>query len=289
MKNNINILVFALLLFTTSCETETEIKEMKYQKKIVVNSLFSNEKAIEVDVSQSRSVLDKNSSFDLEGSKVQLLYSGGTIDLFFDTIDKKYYLTNHFLPVPGTEYTIQVQSPGFVTARSTTKLIALPQNLVFELIENTSVDSDGVPQDQLRVSLLDHKGEENYYQMQLYYYSSTQLGFMPFVPENADSENTGLFRNSDNSFLFSDKNKDGQTISFKFTIPFDQSTGTPRFMIEFFSLSKDYYEYERTQTLYNQGEAGFGSLFFEPVQIYSNISNGLGIFAGKTIVRDTIF
>lgn len=276
------------MIFATSCETEREIKEIEYQKKIVVNSLFNNEKSIEVRVSQSRSVLDKESSFELEGAKVQLLFNGGVLDMAYDNNVKKYYLTDPFLPVPGTDYTIQVQSPGFVTARSTTKLTALPKNLVFELVENTSVDNDGVPQDQLRVSLLDHVGEINYYQMQLFYYSQIQQTFIPFIPENADSENTGLFRNSDNSFLFSDKNKDGETISFKFTIPFDQSIGTPRFKIDLYSLSRDYYEYERTQTLNDGLTVGFGSFFFEPVQIYTNIDNGLGIFAGKTVARDTI-
>ena len=52
-----------------------------------------------------------------------------------------------------------------------------------------------------------------------------------------------------------------------------------QYLLEVTSLSRDRYLYERTTYLYDDDP--FESLFSEPVQIHSNISGGIGIFAAR--------
>ena len=47
-------------------------------------------------------------------------------------------------------------------------------------------------------------------------------------------------------------------------------------------LSENYYKFIKTRQLYNEND---GNPFAEPVQIHSNVKNGVGIFALK---KDTI-
>ena len=56
----------------------------------------------------------------------------------------------------------------------------------------------------------------------------------------------------------------------------------PRFNLKIMAVSKDLYEYLRTYELYKQTEIAITSTS-QPVHVYSNIENGLGIFGGYNL------
>lgn len=289
MKSIKIVFILSIALLLNACEREVEFKPGTYSPKLVINSLFSNETPLRVRVSKSISVLDTNRDYTISNATVQLVTTGSAEPLLYDAIGDFYYIANNPIPTPGTNYVLQVQAPGFITARAEAKLPVLPTGFTFELIENVGVDNNGIPQDKLIIRFKDDAKTDNYYRFMLLYYSQFSATFIPFKPDNALSENVGLVSNSDGSFLLSDRNKNGQTISLEFTIPFDISMETPRFMVEFASLNKDFYEYQRTIAINNQNGVGLGSFFNNPVQVYTNIQNGLGIFASQFLYRDTIF
>jgi len=51
------------------------------------------------------------------------------------------------------------------------------------------------------------------------------------------------------------------------------------------SVSEDYYKYNVTLAKYEQTQ---GDPFAQPVQVYSNIENGFGIFGGYSSFSDTL-
>jgi hypothetical protein len=289
MKSSVYLLVFSFLFLTSACEREVPFEPGNYTQKLVVNSLFSNETPLRVRVSKSISVLDSSRDYTVANASVQLITVGSAQSLLYDAGGDYYYLPGSPLPSPGTQYALQIQAPGFVTARAEAKLPALPTNFSFELKENVGVDNNGIPQDKLILQFDDDANTANYYQFMLLYYSQFSATFIPFKPDNAITENVGLVGNADGSYLLSDKGRNGQKIVLEFTIPFDQSIGSPRFMIEFASLNRDFYEYQRTIALNNQTGISFGPFFNNPVQVYTNIQNGLGIFASRFLYRDTLF
>ncbi len=88
-------------------------------------------------------------------------------------------------------------------------------------------------------------------------------------------------------FIFDDALFDGEKITFDISMNlyyFGIHELNPlvdnKLIIRMYHLSKDYYLYKKTLDAYN---SSFGSMFTEPVQIYSNIKGGIGIFAGKNI------
>ncbi|MBN2777107.1 MAG: DUF4249 family protein, partial [Bacteroidales bacterium] len=59
---------------------------------------------------------------------------------------------------------------------------------------------------------------------------------------------------------------------------------------KFRSISKEMYDYRKSliKHVYNQ-QTGDVQLFGDPVPMFSNIKNGLGVFAGYSEVFDSLF
>jgi hypothetical protein len=77
------------------------------------------------------------------------------------------------------------------------------------------------------------------------------------------------------TFFFSDRLFDGNTR--KFQVRLDFYSGTADLEIRLTSASRSYWQYRRTIDLYDNS---IDDPFSEPVQIFTNIDDGLGIWAG---------
>ena len=90
--------------------------------------------------------------------------------------------------------------------------------------------------------------------------------------------------------LFNDLLFNGQTKSLEISIPNNEwSWGEAGYIWSYryiglrfylYNISQDYYYYRRSLELYNQTS---GNPFAQPVQVFSNIQNGFGIFAGAQV------
>jgi hypothetical protein len=282
-------LYITILTSLWACERTRVITDIDYEPKIVAHSLFNQEFPMEIRVSKSRSILNQADTFEVANESVQVLSGGMSFELEYDTIRNLYRSKN--LPAEGQEFLLIVQVPGLRSIQASSKVPSRPSGLNSFLDEGVSFDTFGVSYDQLNISFLDKAGEDNFYMLQMFYYTNRFNSYLPFKPENALNENVGLIENREGAFIFNDKGRNGKSIELKFTVPFDQATQTgttPRYYFELSSITKEYYEYERTLSLYDNQAFNFGGLFSEPVQIYSNISQGRGIFGGKLVVRDSI-
>jgi hypothetical protein len=288
--NFLNLSSILILLLAISCETEREVTELPYDNKLVINSLIDNESPMEFSFGKSRSIFKNQESFELQTHVLYLEEDGKQVLLSYDSLRRRYFTS--LLPQEGKEYFIQLQSPGFQTASAKTKMPFKPAEFNIRLDEDVFLSPDSVWFDELSFEFLDNRLEENFYMVRISYFSQRLSVFYPFKPENALEENVGLEDTDAGYYLFTDKGKNGEKIRFKFTLPFNQSNpdfNNPndkplRFLIELSSITKGYYNYYRTLDK-NQDVP---PLLGEPIQLYSNIANGLGIFAGKTTVRDTI-
>ena len=94
-----------------------------------------------------------------------------------------------------------------------------------------------------------------------------------------DSDNIGL--------LFSDEAIDGQSIQLKLLAQIDElETGMfPKIVGELRTVSENYYKHYTSLALQKESK---DRPFAEPVSVFSNIENGLGIFAGYSTYRDSV-
>ena len=90
--------------------------------------------------------------------------------------------------------------------------------------------------------------------------------------------------------LFNDILFNGQSKALELEIPYNKSTGfesgyewsykTLGVRVYLHNISKSYYYYRTSLELY---QSASGNPFAQPVQVYSNIENGFGVFAGSQI------
>lgn len=279
------ILLSLLLLFAASCETEIEVDLPPYRPKLVVNCSFNNLDSLFAEVSYSRSVLDTSVDYFLNDAEVKLFDGTNTYTLTYNSFTGKY--TTGVVPQSGKVYTITAAYPGFLPVSATSSLPSQALQLQTSWRDSAAFDSLGAPIGEIKVAFVDDGNSANSYKILLFYYDDIRLEFFPLRPESDDVLAGEDYRTADGGLFFSDITFNGRAKEFKFRTPFGLiSQGqTTKFLVVIESYSDELTKYERTlQTHLNTANNPFA----EPARVYSNVTNGLGIFAGKIIVRDTI-
>lgn len=225
-----------------------------------------------------------------------------------------------YLPKAGKKYRIEVEHPDFPSITAITEIpvpsslfnvtISDPKILRYDDFSNlnepslveykATVDIQDSPKrnfyhiavigENFKATPNDEGELVNYSNLFEVFYSSNDIVFDEV--ENPLFQNEDLFSFYWNRHVFDDKLFNSQTYDVE--IVFQISVGVSaasfsgdgertirgvfrRFFVEVRSVSEEYYRYNKTISI---KEAIAGDPFAEPVQIYSNIENGYGIFAG---------
>lgn len=167
-----------------------------------------------------------------------------------------------------------------------------------------------------RIKLKDESNRPDYYRLTLKKHAVIDAGggvtyedqfYMPFTLEGFENTNTGgglfdifggMIVDSKNQQLITDEFFNGKEFVLKFTALSSKRVIKPGYEDRFFyssdnvvseeyivnlqSISKDMYLYLKSKEMADGIMDGF---FTEPVQIYNNISNGIGILGSYTSIR----
>lgn len=288
-------ITIAIIMLAAACEKEIELKQGEIEPRIVVNSIFSADDTIWVQLSESRNVLYEETLPNITDAVLQLTDGNGAVlGDFIHQIDGYYYLPS-VIPSAGNRYGITASKDGF---KSISAFSSAPQ-----LINVTSIDTvsyNDVAQMEFTIKFTDNATETNYYAVsissfvgfnnefgEIVYYESNYFSTKEFYVINGGGA-TGLDNEKfDSEFYFSDDLLAGQNITFKGRINYLAESESPRFfVVKVSSLSEDLYKYKVTYANYLQTQ---GDPFAQPVQVYSNINEGFGIFGGASIYADTLF
>jgi hypothetical protein len=311
LKNPTHFMLFAIyLLLQTACQPE-QISLPDTGRKIVLNGLINSDSLICVSVSKSIYVSDSDMvGKDLDNAKVYLYQDGLLIDSLKHDFKVNYwnifgnYSSKKVKPVPGKEYRIVAKVPGLPDVSATA---ILPNPVKIEKVDTTAIRFvtyrviiDGKEyisyEDALKcnIQFSDPLDETNYYLFEVFYKISYQIPIYsryftckdPVVEEYMYDGEINSGQEQLIGVVFSDKVINGKTYSL--TLPISVSTTNgPREVIYFrlYSISENYYKYIRTLNLYN---AKHGKPLSEPVQVFSNITGGYGIFAGAAVSCDSL-
>lgn len=297
-------ILFVLLTFTClwSCEKVEDIVDFpKHKSRLVVNGFFHADSRWEFDVSKSLSVIDNAPLAKINNASIQIFEN----DILIETLtflfedgginDGLYYSDNK--PVFGKNYSIIVSANGFESVSAADKL-PTPVPIVstdFKIIDSSFyTNSDGnilwYINSAVSIKFNDPVGEENFYQLEvLYYYTiynfDSSTYYNSFNSFHLNSDNLSIEEGLEGNIIFSDLIFDGQT--YEISAEFTHYNAPPDFTyyIYFKSLSKSCFFYKKTYGLYLNRK---NDPFAEPVQVYNNIENGFGIFAGYVADVDTI-
>ena len=289
--------ISCLTLFL-SCEEEISLSSETSQRKIVINSIISTDSTWNVNLSYSQSIFD-NGDFDyIQAASVKVTNLTNEQSFFLKNVGEGDYQRG-LKPNEGHTYELEITTHEGETARAVTYV---PSVLQVEVMKKDAVDENGKNTIEIDIEIEDNPEEENFYVWEIV---ETRIIEAEIVEEpinidfelaaEHDSTEVDSELKSLNSLLFiSDDNFNGKKYSTKLTLGNDvinkgeeggddvNNLEVPRFSLKIMAVSKDLYEYLRTYELSKQNEIQISSIS-QPVNVYSNIENGYGIFGGYNL------
>jgi hypothetical protein len=264
---------------------------------MVVNGIFQSDTTWRIHVSSSKSVIDSASFNNVVNASVFIEDDNGNIIDVLAHDTNGFYIGNT-IPQENFTYNLSIIHPTLddITSRNEVPSII---NLIG--IDTATSYSNGEKYLDLTVNFEDPGSASNYYLVETYVIG---LGLEIENGDTLESEidtsrafmllNDEVFQDGGSPWkdqgLFNDLLFNGQTKSLEISIPNNEwNWGEAGYIWSYryiglrfylYNISQDYYYYRRSLELYNQTS---GNPFAQPVQVFSNIQNGFGIFAGAQV------
>ncbi|RLD59995.1 MAG: hypothetical protein DRJ01_10435 [Bacteroidetes bacterium] len=301
-KKNINKKLLKKLILTTyvvlfllaSCRKPIDMDLHNIKSKLVVNSLFSPDSLFKVNITKDISPLKciQNYNNYIDAKATVLLYENNN---FIDTLKfiKNGDYISTFKPSVNNDYKIVVEAQGYTTVEA--------HNDIPKKIPITSISKErkeglesGYAWYNIYINFKDPTEEKNYYLLRgvPQYIDFCELSSEDPVISKWDEYNSKLFVFDDELF-----NGKSYQITLKGLVDegrldYDYMDSLKYLAFNLHSITKEFYFYAKSCN--SQGEVGdelfdlFQQGLSEPVPIYTNIENGLGIFAGYSVSSDTV-
>lgn len=293
---NRTIKFMVLLIFVSSCVSEIETDAPAVNPQIVVNSLINPDSTFSVILSYNMS-LNGSGITTIDNAQVSLWVN----ETFYENLQSagNGYYTSNFHPATETGYSIKITTADDEII-SSTFIPAPPAFVILNKEDSAFIDSDGEYQNRCTIKIVDNNTERNYYEVVFKVIESNPYNgnintFFPYINSSHQViQNEGIFDYRE-SMTFSDSLFNGSSVEIPFcyhtffSISSENNFYQPyKLVVIVNSTSKEYYQYKKS--LWNQMNDDNGIWSGQPTNIYSNISGGLGIFAGYcSIESDTIF
>jgi hypothetical protein len=279
-----SVIIFSI--FQLGCSKEIEIN-LGDTKSLVLNSIFNPDDPFTFRVSTTASLLD---NYELLNERIDLsLYENDRL-IIDSTMQSGIFVTNR-RPVPKIKYTLELKSKIFPTIKASDTIPNLvPIDNAF-LIFPAGVDAFGVYIAEACISFTDPPNETNYYELLI----SSKPGGINLWQSDYETNDRVLLNEGDQNyrpttFFFSDELFNGKsyTMRIKGGIGYSQKDKILKAFPVYATLrsvSRTYYNYRKYYTRHarnQQFQDEFLDLILkgEPQNMYTNIENGYGIFAG---------
>ena len=287
-----NLISFILFLpFLFSCEKIIPLENESSSNKIVVNSLFSTDSLWKIHLSYSKSVIGSTDYKYVENALIKIIDSNGKQITNFQYLNDGFYESNSF-PKTNEKYFLKINNNN----DSVSSFDKVPQHVSATNIDTSSFVKNGQNRIKISLKFTDPKNENNYYKVAVKT-KKTKIDLLgqdniidTSIIENwikLFQESEVLERTSENSeLIFNDLTFNGENFNVEFSIKnlikkFDQDESVFLNLIDvyFYTISESVYNYHKSIKIYNDIE---GIPLIQPVQVFSNIDNGYGIFAGAS-------
>lgn len=283
-------LFFALCCIAlVSCEKEIEFDNEDTEPKLVVNGVFQSDSVWSVHVSYSLNVLDQADITYLSNASVKLKDGNGNLIEDLVHQGEGYYVSpSGFQPVIGNAYRVEVSHPNYPTVNA---LSSQPFPVAFAVTDTLTISTTYDDFLQVNFSLPDPGVLGNRYEVRAYayneniYYDSwgNPIDTVITIDPLTLSSNSVYFENGDGgerytNRLFSlDDVYNGQTTDFVVNVHLWSAAYNSPIYLVVNHCSEEYYRFSYSYQKYTETA---GDPFAQPVQVYSNVENGIGVFGG---------
>jgi len=304
-------LFFSILIFTlTACEKVVYINIKEADRRIVLNGLLCPDSSVVVDITRSFQI-SMADPFDTIIKPVEALMIVNDASFYendrfigkLKPLRANFYELPGFKPAPGKTYRLEVSS-GEMKPVST--IVKVPELIPFNSFDTARITMiNGTAAVRVSFQITDQAGQDNYYALQV---TGTQQHYYDFWEQKfIDSVTTHIYTPKlngkaddflnldfldinrdvylDHKLFFSDQLFNGKVFDISFEIPKRnrwEMADTVLFRVDLCQVDKSYYQFAVSAQKYNSSN---GDPFSEPVQVYSNVKNGFGLFSAYNGIR----
>jgi Domain of unknown function (DUF4249) len=263
---NISLIIVAIFTIT-ACQSEVSVIDIENENKLVVLSFISPQDTIlSVRVSNTNPVIGQVSKEFKAISNATVKIGNGikSVLLPYDK-DGYYRVSSKQLEVKsGQKYLLNVNTPD---GRAVSGECIIPLNTIDKTKMIIDIQSLASETKLVSVKWNDIPNEQNYYAL---------TGTYETLRKDC---------NNDFPFYVRDNNRDGEQLFYNFNTSIVCGSGNPNFIL--IIANYDFNGYQYILTLQEQFSVN-GVPFTEPVQIFTNIKGGYGVFSGYNQLRTMV-
>jgi hypothetical protein len=304
--------IIILFFVGIACEKTIEIDLDDAKIRIVLNAELRPDSTIKVNITRSRHILD-NAEISVLADAVVKLYED---DVFIGNMTYTsggFYKIDYY-PVKGKTYKIEVEHSSFDKVSG---LTTIPENVQFSGIDTMKTfDENGNEGYNFSIKFTDPSVEPNYYMVSLrnrYSYEMWDDNMIIYDTLYVGPDTTIVnieyggyrmvkttdklwFQTDDmivdanvyynNAAVFSDELINGEQYSLKLRIDkYSLYSDTNMVYVDFYAISPEYYKY---MVSYTRHQDASSDPFAEPVMVFSNIVDGIGILGSASVYTDSV-
>jgi len=274
MKTKLTILII-ILIGLTSCEKYFDYN-FDVKPVVVVNCLLKANDTIFVDLSYTKKEM---MNFEkIENAEI-FIYEENIFKEKLLHIKEGKYKSINFIPQEEKKYTLKVKIPEHDTITANTfipKLVELDTLTHFFVQASNQIEEKDREHTQMRI--IDKLEQKDFY---LY-----KIDYVDGFPYSDDPVFKDVLRTSYSTWYnkgyFSDDLFNGKIYNISVDYPYLDRISKDSLWLnfEFGSISEEMFLYLNSVDEQDYSMRSDANYFMEPVPIYSNITNGIGIFAG---------
>ena len=303
MNLSIKLLV-VVALFNTSCEKEFILNPPESDKLIVINSIFNNSEVLSASVTETL-VVQQNDVVELTNAKVSLFENDNFIENLVyskkegEEIGQFY---SSIIPQLGATYKLEVENVNNKKVIAESELpseVFLESGLATWIVWSTPEDTSFIIRYYFEIDFTD-PAEDNYYYITAslpvykkdtinntrsfdsWQYAEILTGDLPnhqIYINNALLFKDGTFNNGYKKITGTVTTSSQPDVFYYDDDPINELDKT-KMRFQLHTLSKDAYNFCSS---YARKIAAQDDLYSEPIVIFTNVENGLGLFAGESI------
>lgn len=293
--------IFVLLvsmLVIVACEKEIPFKGELAKPKLVLNGSFSADSTWHVKLSHSLSIGDTGLPRPVSNAVIRVKDEAGQVLATLDDSGQGNYSHATEKPEVGKKYFIEAEAVGYTTITADDQAPS-PVSISIQDTSRSSFLSDKVF--SINMSIDDPATEENFYVIDAHSFWYDENGdlvetsplWIYSLDVNLDHDGIGEDNASYERLYFRDDKFQGQSYPFNVMVssswmeyllmdPYYGVTDV-EIVVRVRNASKSLYQYLRSYDKYLN--YSFDPTFSQPVQVYSNVKNGFGAFAGYSETR----
>ena len=290
-----------LLIALSACTQVIEPDLPEHPPRLVLHALFTSDGAWTAHVGRSFGILEPQSvpgRRAVADAEVELLAGDRVVgELEFNDAAQVYVFGDSTLQA-GETYSLQVSAPGFAPIRATDAVPRPVQTSILSYRTSSRPGSETTRDYSIKLEIQDPPGEANYYQISMYriytgrgasrsevYLSTKDPSILADNSVDGSPLEEGNFEGS--APYFRDTLFEGRTHEIELSTDFDseiQLAGDfdsepdlSGMYLQVLHISEAFYEYLKSARLHDYTR---DNPFAEPLNVYGNVENGYGIFAG---------